>query len=100
MSALAFQVCAAIAYHFPGPFSLEAVVDVFSRYAQETNPESAKKWKISGDPSTELILAASSTICNLLLEFSPAKEPLMQQGLFNLSSRFAWFYKLVSGILS
>ncbi|XP_066148155.1 armadillo repeat-containing protein 8-like isoform X1 [Euwallacea fornicatus] len=36
------------------------------------------------DPSPELLLAASSTLCNLLLEFSPAKEPIIQQGAIQL----------------
>jgi hypothetical protein len=39
---------------------------------------------ISGDPSTELLTAASSALCNLLLEFSPAKEPMLQQGVVKI----------------
>lgn len=31
-------------------------------------------------PSDELLTVASSTLCNLLLEFSPAKEPILEQG--------------------
>ncbi|KAL1516972.1 hypothetical protein ABEB36_000797 [Hypothenemus hampei] len=45
---------------------------------------------LADDPSPELLLATSSTLCNLLLEFSPAKEPIIQQGavilLANLTS--------------
>lgn len=44
-----------------------------------------------GNPPAELLSAASSALCNLLLEFSPAKEPMLQQGaiqlLINLTSR-------------
>lgn len=31
-------------------------------------------------PSNELLTVVTSTICNLLLEFSPAKEPLLESG--------------------
>ncbi|XP_038223493.1 armadillo repeat-containing protein 8-like [Zerene cesonia] len=31
-------------------------------------------------PGTELLTVGSSTLCNLLLEFSPAKEPMLDQG--------------------
>lgn len=34
--------------------------------------------------STELLTAASSALCNLLLEFSPAKEPMVQQGVISV----------------
>ncbi|XP_044767102.1 armadillo repeat-containing protein 8-like [Coccinella septempunctata] len=34
--------------------------------------------------STELLTAASSALCNLLLEFSPAKEPMVQQGIITI----------------
>lgn len=37
-----------------------------------------------GSPPTELLSAASSALCNLLLEFSPAKEPMLQQGVVQL----------------
>ncbi|KAL3284207.1 hypothetical protein HHI36_018371 [Cryptolaemus montrouzieri] len=40
-----------------------------------------------GSPSTELLTAASSALCNLLLEFSPAKEPMVQQGVVNLLAK-------------
>ncbi|XP_022910003.1 armadillo repeat-containing protein 8-like isoform X2 [Onthophagus taurus] len=36
---------------------------------------------LTGSASTELLSAASSALCNLLLEFSPAKEPMLQQGV-------------------
>jgi hypothetical protein len=39
---------------------------------------------LTGDPSTELLTAASSALCNLLLEFSPAKEPMLQQGVVKI----------------
>ncbi|KAJ3664415.1 hypothetical protein Zmor_008589 [Zophobas morio] len=39
---------------------------------------------LTGCPSTELLTAASSALCNLLLEFSPAKEPMLQQGVVQL----------------
>lgn len=35
-------------------------------------------------PSEELLTVASSTLCNLLLEFSPAKEPILEQGAIQL----------------
>lgn len=38
----------------------------------------------TGSPPTELLSAASSALCNLLLEFSPAKEPMLQQGIYYL----------------
>ncbi|KAI4471295.1 armadillo repeat-containing protein 8 [Holotrichia oblita] len=39
---------------------------------------------LSGNPPTELLIAASSALCNLLLEFSPSKEPILQQGVVQL----------------
>ena len=37
--------------------------------------------QLLGDaPGTELLTVGSSTLCNLLLEFSPAKEPMLDQG--------------------
>ncbi|CAH0546237.1 unnamed protein product [Brassicogethes aeneus] len=39
---------------------------------------------VAGSPSVELLTAASSALCNLLLEFSPAKEPMLQQGVVQL----------------
>lgn len=33
-----------------------------------------------GEPSSELLTVVTSTICNLLLEFSPAKEPMLESG--------------------
>ncbi|XP_031347310.1 armadillo repeat-containing protein 8-like isoform X3 [Photinus pyralis] len=39
---------------------------------------------LTGSPPLELLSAASSTLCNLLLEFSPAKEPMLQQGAVQL----------------
>ncbi|KAK4877482.1 hypothetical protein RN001_009988 [Aquatica leii] len=39
---------------------------------------------LTGAPPPELLSAASSTLCNLLLEFSPAKEPMLQQGAVQL----------------
>ncbi|KAG5874974.1 hypothetical protein JTB14_026375 [Gonioctena quinquepunctata] len=39
---------------------------------------------LTDSPSTELLTAASSALCNLLLEFSPAKEPMIQQGVVQL----------------
>lgn len=35
-------------------------------------------------PCDELLTVASSTLCNLLLEFSPAKEPILEQGAVQL----------------
>ncbi|XP_041770864.1 armadillo repeat-containing protein 8-like [Anopheles merus] len=35
---------------------------------------------LSGEPSLELQTVVTSTICNLLLEFSPAKEPMLESG--------------------
>ncbi|CAB3247742.1 unnamed protein product [Arctia plantaginis] len=35
---------------------------------------------LNDSPGTELLTVASSTLCNLLLEFSPAKEPMLDQG--------------------
>lgn len=46
---------------------------------------------LTGSPPTELLSAASSALCNLLLDFSPAKDTLVQQGvvqiLANLTTR-------------
>ncbi|XP_018336803.1 armadillo repeat-containing protein 8 isoform X2 [Agrilus planipennis] len=39
---------------------------------------------LTGSPPPELLSAASSALCNLLLEFSPAKEPMLQQGAVQL----------------
>lgn len=38
----------------------------------------------SGNPSNELLTVVTSTICNLLLEFSPAKEPMVESGAIEL----------------
>lgn len=38
----------------------------------------------SPPPCTELLTVASSTLCNLLLEFSPAKEPILELGAVKL----------------
>lgn len=38
----------------------------------------------SGSPSNELLTVVTSTICNLLLEFSPAKEPMVELGAIEL----------------
>ncbi|KPI97227.1 PREDICTED: armadillo repeat-containing protein 8-like isoform X1 [Papilio xuthus] len=35
---------------------------------------------LKDSPDTELLTVGSSTLCNLLLEFSPAKEPMLDQG--------------------
>lgn len=35
---------------------------------------------LSGRSSNELLTVVTSTICNLLLEFSPAKEPMLESG--------------------
>ncbi|XP_045451113.1 armadillo repeat-containing protein 8-like [Melitaea cinxia] len=46
---------------------------------------------LNDSPGTELLTVGSSTLCNLLLEFSPAKEPMLDQGavemLCNLTKR-------------
>lgn len=34
--------------------------------------------------SEDILTVASSTLCNLLLEFSPAKEPMLEQGAVQL----------------
>lgn len=36
---------------------------------------------LNGSPGAELLTVGSSTLCNLLLEFSPAKEPMLDQGM-------------------
>lgn len=38
---------------------------------------------IQDNPSAELMIVVSSTICNLLLEFSPAKESILETGAIN-----------------
>ncbi|KFB42220.1 AGAP006626-PA-like protein [Anopheles sinensis] len=48
-------------------------------------PEDHSVWRplmnlLVGDPSLELQTVVTSTICNLLLEFSPAKEPMLESG--------------------
>ncbi|XP_055689279.1 armadillo repeat-containing protein 8-like isoform X3 [Lutzomyia longipalpis] len=35
---------------------------------------------LTGQPTNELLTVVTSTICNLLLEFSPAKEPMLESG--------------------
>lgn len=35
---------------------------------------------LQGTPSNELLTVVTSTICNLLLEFSPSKEPMVESG--------------------
>ncbi|XP_026316772.1 armadillo repeat-containing protein 8-like isoform X2 [Hyposmocoma kahamanoa] len=46
---------------------------------------------LNDSPDAELLTVGSSTLCNLLLEFSPAKEPMLDQGavemLCNLTKR-------------
>ncbi|XP_041986727.1 armadillo repeat-containing protein 8-like isoform X2 [Aricia agestis] len=46
---------------------------------------------LAAAPGAELLTVGSSTLCNLLLEFSPAKEPMLDQGavemLCNLTRR-------------
>lgn len=37
---------------------------------------------LNESPGAELLTVGSSTLCNLLLEFSPAKEPMLDQGMF------------------
>lgn len=39
---------------------------------------------LSGQPSIELLTVVTSTICNLLLEFSPAKEPMLDSGVVEM----------------
>lgn len=39
---------------------------------------------LAGNPSIELMTVVTSTICNLLLEFSPAKEPMVESGAIEL----------------
>lgn len=39
---------------------------------------------LQGAPSVELMTVVTSTICNLLLEFSPAKEPMVESGAVEL----------------
>lgn len=39
---------------------------------------------LQGTPSNELMTVVTSTICNLLLEFSPAKEPMVESGAIEL----------------
>ncbi|CAD5119294.1 DgyrCDS7921 [Dimorphilus gyrociliatus] len=40
--------------------------------------------KLIKNASDELMTVASSTLCNLLLEFSPSKEPLINQGVVDV----------------
>ena len=44
--------------------------------------------KILSTPSTnvsvDFLVVASSTLCNLLLEFSPSKEPILESGAIDL----------------
>lgn len=40
--------------------------------------------KLIKNASDELMKVASSTLCNLLLEFSPSKEPLISQGVVDV----------------
>ena len=42
--------------------------------------------KILGSPASgcDFMVVASSTLCNLLLEFSPSKEPILELGAIDL----------------
>ncbi|XP_055383782.1 armadillo repeat-containing protein 8-like [Condylostylus longicornis] len=42
---------------------------------------------LQGQPSNELLTVVTSTICNLLLEFSPAKEPMLDSGVVEMLCR-------------
>lgn len=39
---------------------------------------------LNDEPPSELLAVVTSTICNLLLEFSPAKEPMLESGVVEL----------------
>ena len=43
-------------------------------------------WNSDPPPNEELMTVASSTLCNVLLEFSPAKEPMLELGAVQLLS--------------
>jgi len=36
--------------------------------------------KLLQHPNKEILAVASSTLCNLILEFSPSKEPILEAG--------------------
>ena len=55
-------------------------------YAFQDHPVWKPLMNMLSDTSTSLenITVASSTLCNLLLEFSPSKEPILDFGAINL----------------
>jgi hypothetical protein len=40
--------------------------------------------KLLQHPDRDMLNVASSTLCNLLLEFSPAKDPILDAGAINI----------------
>jgi len=40
--------------------------------------------KLLQHPSQDMLNVASSTLCNLLLEFSPSKEPILEAGAVDI----------------
>ncbi|XP_032302614.1 armadillo repeat-containing protein 8 isoform X4 [Coturnix japonica] len=44
----------------------------------------AQAWSVLQNAPNEILIVASSTLCNLLLEFSPSKEPILESGAIEL----------------
>lgn len=50
----------------------------------DSNSSSSSSNSFSNTTSPELLTVTTSTLCNLLLEFSPAKEPMLECGALEL----------------
>ncbi|RXN29031.1 armadillo repeat-containing 8 [Labeo rohita] len=90
-----------LADYFKYPSSVSAITDIkrldhdlkhahelrqaaFKLYASlGSNDEDIRKKLLQNAPD-EVLVMASSTLCNLLLEFSPSKEPILESGVIEL----------------
>ncbi|XP_038621424.1 armadillo repeat-containing protein 8 isoform X6 [Tachyglossus aculeatus] len=95
------HLIAMLADYFKYPSSVSAITDIkrldhdlkhahelrqaaFKLYASlGANDEDIRKKVLQNAPD-EILVVASSTLCNLLLEFSPSKEPILESGAIEL----------------
>uniref|UniRef100_A0A8C8FL29 Armadillo repeat-containing protein 8 n=1 Tax=Oncorhynchus tshawytscha TaxID=74940 RepID=A0A8C8FL29_ONCTS len=95
------HLVAMLADYFKYPSSVSAITDIkrldhdlkhahelrqaaFKLYASlGSNDEDIRKKLLQNAPD-EVLVMASSTLCNLLLEFSPSKEPILESGVVEL----------------
>ncbi|KAF0026952.1 hypothetical protein F2P81_021689 [Scophthalmus maximus] len=95
------HLVAMLADYFKYPSSVSAITDIkrldhdlkhahelrqaaFKLYASlGSNDEDIRKKLLQNAPD-EVLVMASSTLCNLLLEFSPSKEPILESGVIEL----------------